>query len=223
VEGDDGEAKRALRSLQNAHIPAVVVEDGARSKVEVAIDDVPRAHRALEKTPPSPNQEAPFGRGSLLKTVDDEHLARTAKQEQALAALLGELPGISRATVRLALPSPVDAFGTPPKPHAAIVVVGDFGGSAGNSPKTQDAELKRFVAAAEPSLAPEDIEIVQKPLDLQGDSAPAYRLLGPFAVAPASVRPLRILLAALSGTVTLLAALMLWGYVRGRPLGPSDT
>jgi hypothetical protein len=202
VEGDGTTVKEAADTLAQSGIPyqiEVLADD--RSRVEVLIDDVPRAHEALDA--PRPLEALPSGEGLLGRLEDRERTAIRAR-ERALEELLEAFPEVSRATVRLAIPTGMAALNGAPQSAKASVLLQERGA-------IDEATLRTMITHAEPELASDAIVIVQRvrpppPNDLV--------VVGPFAVAPGSARQLRALVVALSGSlVVLLSGILVW-YVR---------
>lgn len=202
VEGDGAAVQEATDALTESGIPYQIelLAEG-RSRVEVLIDDVPRAHAALD-TPRSPEPMA-TGEG-LLARIEDRERSGTRARERALEELLEAFPEVSRATVRLAIPSGVAALnGNAQSPKASVLLQ--------ERRPVDDATLRTMITHAEPELTPEAIAIVQR---VRPPPSNDLVVVGPFAVAPGSARPLRALVVALSGTlVVLLAGILVW-YVR---------
>ena len=202
VEGDGAAVQEATDALTQSGIPyqiEVLADD--RSRVEVLIDDVPRAHVALD-TPRAPEPVA-TGDG-LLGRIEDRERSGTRARERALEELLEAFPEVSRATVRLALPSGVAALtGNAQSPKASVLLH--------ERQVVDDATLRTMITHAEPELTPEAIAIVHR---VRPPPSNDLVIVGPFAVAPGSARPLRALVVALSGTlVVLLTAILVW-YIR---------
>lgn len=202
VEGDPATVQEAADTLQQSNIPyqTEALADGRR-RLEVLVDDVPRAHEALGAPRP---RELPPAEGGLLGRIEDRERSDVRARERSLEQLLEALPEVARATVRLALPRSTDALAGQTMPAKASVLL--------EGRKAVDEALVRaLLTHAEPILAADAIVIVQR---VRPPPSSELVAVGPFAVAPGSARQVRGLIVFLSGTLVVVVGGILVWYLR---------
>ncbi|MEZ4393579.1 MAG: hypothetical protein R3A48_21130 [Polyangiales bacterium] len=195
---DPARVEAAASALHGAGVPAVRVSDGAgASRLVVSPDRVGAAVEALTAgcTPGAEAPDAPSA--PLLSAESDARSRRERVLSTRVAAALLSLPGVHRARVVVSLPAPApfDADASP-GPQALVVLLarGDL--------DEAERRARRVTLAAVPGLRGEALRVEIHPAPTAAPAA--LHAVGPFAVAAASARPLRLTLAAL---LTALAAL----------------
>lgn len=149
----------------------------------------------------------------LAPSAAQIHQARTTARAEQLTRLLDAVPGVARTSVQLSLPdassAPIDA--PLPAPRAAIVLQLHARGPS-------DAEIMRLARALVPELTQATLTVSRHPVAVVGPAEGAH--VGPFEVAPASERSLRVTLALSLACNASLAALLLWRTRQKRPAAP---
>jgi type III secretion protein J len=220
---DEPEADAVMVALGRAGVDATKENDRqitGKWMITAPHDQAPHALAVLasEDLPrPSP--------AGILDTVGKSDLVPNADSERATyaAGLSGEFektleaaPGVLRARVHLNLPEQDPLRDAPPQKATASVLI-TF--RAGSNPIAID-DVKKIIAGGSPSLAVSAIEVVMIPRAVMDSSDANLAHLGPFAIAPGSLRSLETLLAILLATVAATTTAMLVFYtqlIRVRP------
>jgi type III secretion protein J len=217
---DEGQANRVVVALDKAGVGGDKEVDPAsegRFRVMVEKDDAPRAIAALrEEELPSPQVPGlldAMGKGSLVPSQLAEHAQFVAGLSGELERTLSAIDGVLGARVHLSLPDK-DPFREGPRPKATASVLLKHRGA---TPPIDAHEVKRLVAGAAPSLAPDDVAVVMVPRPAMAASNDrTLSRLGPITATRGSVGVLRIVAAAvvLVDLVLVFSVLVLWSRLR---------
>ncbi len=160
---DEAQANRILVALDQAGVGSEKEQDPAaegRFRVVVQRDDAQRALSVMhdEDLPaqPVPSLLDAVGRGSLVPSPMAEHTQFVAGLTGELERTLSTIDGVLSARVHLSLPWR-DALSDAPRAKAsASVLVKHRPGD----PPIDASAIRRLVAGAAPSLAPDDVTVV---------------------------------------------------------------
>lgn len=201
----EGEANRAMVTLDRAGVAAHKTGAAGQWTVSVARDDVARAvtslaDESLPRREVAGVAETYVGSG-LLRGVAEEALRAEHARAGEIARTLGALDGVVDARVHVATPE-TDALS------------GDEGGARARaavllrcSADVDVAAVQRLVAGAVAGLRADDVTVVLTRRRATAQRAAVLATVGPFAVARASAAGLR---ATIAGLVGLIIALSAW-------------
>lgn len=194
----------------------------ARFAVEVPRSDLGEALSLLHASG-LPRQDDPgiaetYAESSLVPSSSEERARHEAAIAGELARTLERIDGVVDARVHLAVPErdPLALEGAPAQARASVLLT-----TRGRVAASDDA-IAALVAGAVDELSPGAVSVVTVPA--RGIArTPRLARLGPFRVAPSSVRPLASLLGVSLGIHVAMAALYLVFARRrargGEPLG----
>ncbi len=207
---DERQANQVATLLEGAGIAADKVADdqAGQWKIVVARAESARAFALME------SRDLPRrGQKGLAETFADSSLMPSAVEERArYAAALGtelertveDLPGVLTARVHLALPveDPLSAPEKHARPTASVLLK-----TQGAAPS--EADVRRLVAGAVPTLAADDVSVVIAPATAPDAGPPPLDRFGPLRVAHES----RATLAALAGSGFIVILLLSIGLL----------
>jgi type III secretion protein J len=217
---DEGQANRVVVALDKAGVGADKETDPGtegRFRVVVEKDDAPRAIAAMrDEDLPAPQAAGildAMGKGSLVPSQLAEHAQFVAGLSGELERTLSAIDGVLGARVHLSLPDR-DPLREGPRPKATASVLLKHRGA---TPPIDAHEVKRLVAGAAPSLAPDDVAVVMIPRPAPAATGDrTLSRLGPITATRGSVSTLRIVAAAvvLVDLVLVFSVLVLWSRLR---------
>jgi type III secretion protein J len=207
---DDSEASRVVVALDKTGIDGVKEPDPAsegRWRVTVSRDDVAQAlgvlrEQELPRAAPQGVLDA-VGKGSLVPSEGAEHAQLVTGMAGDLERTLQSIDGVLSARVHLSIPTPGPLRDAPTTRATASVLLEHVGSTP---PITADS-VQRLVAGGCSGMLPADVAVVMvsRPAPPRPPGSELTHV-GPVAVAHASARLLKALLA---GAVAAIAALSL--------------